>query len=117
MVCVGQSIFAYYRNKFEISTISYPTKEPRTGYYSQGWEFALLLIRSCSFAQNRDCERIAPVAQYKRATVSYSLPLLFTKAIGSYPRENRFFALSLKKNERFAQKTKEQILNPDCSIQ
>ena len=59
---------------------------------SQGWEFALSLFtfRSKSLILKSDCERfalsdheyIAPVALYKRATISNSLPLLFNKSNG-----------------------------------
>ena len=59
------------------------------------WKF---FIASPFYAQ----ERIAPIALYKRAT----------EVIRSFPRANRFFALSLTKNEWFAQKTKERIPNP-----
>ena len=71
-------------------------------------------IRSCRSLQKSDCERIAPNALYKRATVSNYLQLLLTEE-----GRDRFaifqeqITLSLSKNKQFAQKTKEQIPNPD----
>ena len=58
-----------------------------------------------------DHERFAPVTLYKRATGAI---LSFPRAMGamrSFPRANCYFALSLSKNERFAQKTEELIQN------
>ena len=72
---------------------------------------------------------IAPVTLLKRATRAIhscrsikksnkrkSLSSLFskraTRVICSFKRANRSFALSLSKNERFTQKTKERIPNP-----
>ena len=50
----------------------------------QGWEFALLLIRSLLFHSKSlifksNCEQFAHVALYKRETVSDLLPWLFKK--------------------------------------
>ena len=59
-------------------------------------------IHSHSFLQKSNCERFAPVALYKRATV----------AIRWFPRANRYSALSLTENNWFDQKTKERIPNP-----
>ena len=59
-------------------------------------------------------ERIGPVALYKRANVSDSLPSLMTKE--QWERFALFhdqIALSLTKNELFARKTSERISNPD----
>ena len=40
---------------------------------------ATLPICFCCFLQKSDCERIAPVAHYKKETMSNSLLLFFTK--------------------------------------
>ena len=58
--------------------------------------------------QKSGCEGIAPIALYKRATLSDSLSSLMTGVIHSFLQTN---ALSLTKNNRFAQKTDEQIPN------
>ena len=53
-------------------------------------------------SQKSDCEQFAPIAHHKRATGK----------LCSFSRANRSFALSLTKNEQFAQKTDERISNP-----
>ena len=52
------------------------------------------------------------MAHYKRATVSNSLFSKSELLFRPFPRKNRYFVLSLTKNERFTRKTKERILNP-----
>ena len=88
--------------------------------------YAQKRIAPIALKQKSDCEWIAPIALYKRATSSELLPLLFTKegpwaicfrplykramgAIRHFPRANRYFAHI---NERFAWKTKERIPSP-----
>ena len=83
-------------------------------------------LRSFVFLKS-DCERIAQVALYKRATMSNSLPWLFTKewrerfaqvtpekwttrVIRSFSRVN---CSLLNKNEPIPQKTDERIPNPE----
>ena len=65
-------------------------------------------------------ERIAPVAHYKRATMSDLLTLLFKKErkvrFAQKTQANRTFALSITKNERFARKTDERIPSPDFNV-
>ena len=59
-------------------------------------------IRSQSLSLKSDHECFAPFALYK----------IVMGVIRSWKRANRYFALSITKNERFARKTKEQIPNP-----
>ena len=92
----------------------------------------------CHSLQKNDREQIAPVALYKRMTVSESLPSLFTEewpwVILSFPIANSYFVLAFGKSnrsdllffkieslfrsfahkkKRFARKSKERIPTPE----
>ena len=94
--------------------------------------------RSRHSLQKNDREQIAPVALYKRMTVSESLPSLFTEewpwVILSFPIANSYFVLAFGKSnrsdllffkieslfrsfahkkKRFARKSKERIPTPE----
>ena len=81
-------------------------------------ELLLSLFAQSLFKKN-DFERFAPVSLYKRAPVSDSFPSLMTKEHGSdslfitselHVLLHGGITLSLTENERFAQKTDEQII-------
>ena len=70
-------------------------------------------MHSCYSLKKSNCEGFAPIALYKRATMSNLLLLLMTKEWREwFAHFHEQFALSLTKIDWFAWKTDERIPNP-----